>query len=53
MSKGRARPDHKQPVGISRRLWPDPEPPGRLPHQHRVADRLGRRDQQEPLGLWR
>ena len=36
-----------------RRLGADPEPLGRAPQQHRLADRLGRRDQQQPLRLRR
>jgi hypothetical protein len=44
-----------QPLGLGgiRRIDPDPEPLGRSPHQCRLAGRLGRRDQQQPLGLGR
>jgi hypothetical protein len=36
-----------------RRFGTDPEPPGRPAYQRRVAERLGRRDQQQPPGLRR
>ena len=36
-----------------RRLGPDPEPPGRAPYQHRIPDRLRRRDQQQRTRLLR
>ena len=36
-----------------RRFGADPEPRGGSPHQYRIADRLGRRDQQQPPGLFR
>ena len=53
VTKRHPRADREQPVGVGRRLDPDPEPPGRPPHQHRIADRLRRRHQQQPLGLRR
>ena len=53
VTKGHPRADREQAVGVGRRLNLDPEPPGRPPHQHRVADRLGRRDQQQLLGIRR
>ncbi len=53
VTKRHARADREQPVGLRCRLDPDPEPLGRPPHQHRVADRLRRRDQQQPLGIGR
>jgi hypothetical protein len=41
--------DRQQPVGLGRRRGRDayPEAFGRAPHQHRVADRLRRRDQRQ------
>ena len=44
-----------QPVGLGRRLGlrPDPEMFGDAPQQGRVAHRLGRRREQQPLGLLR
>ena len=36
-----------------RRLRGDPEPLGCPPHQHRIADRLGRRELQQPPGVGR
>ena len=38
-------------VGVGRRLHADLEPLGGAPYQHRVADRLGGGDQQQPLGV--
>ena len=43
-------------AGLQRRggrLRPDTQPVGRAPHQRQVAVRLGRREQQQPLGLRR
>ena len=44
--------DRQQPLGLGggRRRGVDAEPLGRAPHQQRVADRLGRRDQQPAAG---
>jgi hypothetical protein len=53
VTKGHPRADREQAVGVGRRLNLDPEPPGRPPHEHRVAHRLGRRDQQQLLGIRR
>ena len=51
MPEGHPRADRQQPLGLGRgrRLHSDPQPPGRPPDQHRVAGRVGRRDQQQPL----
>jgi hypothetical protein len=41
-------------LGCRRRsLGPDPEPLGRPPHQHRIADRIGRRQLQQHAGVGR
>ena len=53
VTKGHARADREQPVGVGRRFDPDPEPRRRPPHQHRVSDRLRRRHQQQPLSIRR
>ena len=53
VTKGHARADREQPVSVGGRLNRDPEPPGRPPHQHRVANGLRRRHQQQPPGLRR
>ena len=51
VTKRHPRADREQPVGLGRRLDPDPEPPRRPPHQHRIPNRLRRRDQQQPLSF--
>jgi hypothetical protein len=53
VTKRHPRPDREQAVGVGGRFESDPEPPRRLPHQHRVTDRLRRSDQQQPLGVGR
>ena len=47
------RANREQAVGVGRRLDPDPEPPGCPPHQHRIANGLRRRHQQQPPGIRR
>ena len=53
VTKRHPRADREQTVAVGRRLHADLEPPGGSPHQYRVADRLRRRHQQQPLGLRR
>ena len=47
--------DRQQPVRLrpSRGRGPDPEPLGRLPKQQRIAERFGRREQQQPPSVTR
>lgn len=49
----RADLDQARCLGRCCRLGPDAEPLGRAPQQHHVADRLCRRQQQQPPGICR
>ena len=48
-----AERDQLRRLGRRDGVGPDPEPLGRAPQQRDVADRLGRRGEQQPLGLGR
>ena len=43
--------DQSRVLGRRRRVGCDPEPLGRVPHQDHIADRLGRRRQQQSSRL--
>jgi hypothetical protein len=55
MTKPHPGADLEQPgrLRVANRLGAQPEPFDGAPQQHRVADRLGRRDQQQPLRVGR